>query len=180
MNILDLIIIIIFIGAFFRGYQQGLIRQLVNLLGFFVAILLSYSFSDEVSPFLQTYIPLPTFENSTLHMFSQTFQLHYMFYNALAFLLIFLAAKLVLSFGGAILHQVANLPGLKIVNRLSGAVVGLLQGVLIIIIIIHIITVMPWQDLKQFVEGSMISNYLLDLTPKLTEMLYSLWDTSTM
>lgn len=176
MNFLDLIIIIILFGAFIRGYQLGLIRQLINFLGFFIAILLAYRFSGTIAPYLQQYIPLPTFENSTMYMLSQNFQLYQMFYNAIAFFLIFIGAKIVLSIGGGILHQIANLPGLKLINRTSGAIIGIIQATLIIIISIHFVKVMPWDKANQFVEGSLITNLLLSYTPVLTELLYNLWN----
>jgi len=178
MNLLDLIIIIILFGALIRGYQLGLIRTLISFSAFFIAIFVAYRFSGTLSPYLQQYIPLPTFENSTLYMLSQSFQLHQMFYNAIAFFIIFIGIKIILSIGGGILHQIANLPGLKLINRSFGAIIGLAQATLIIIISIHFVKVMPWDKINNYVEGSIISNLLLDYTPVLTEFLYGLWNSN--
>lgn len=178
MNGLDLIIIIILIGSFIRGFQLGLIRQLIKLLGFFIAIFMAYRFSGELAPYLQEYIPAFEFKETSLFYFSQVFNLQNMFYNAIAFFLIFIITKFILQIGGSILNQIANLPVLATVNRLSGALIGLLQAILIVVIIIHVISVMPWQEMQIYVEGSSISEYLMKLTPILTTELYNLWNTS--
>ena len=178
MNILDFIIIIIIAGSVLRGYQLGLIRQLVNLFGFIIAIFIAYQFSSSLAPFLSEYIPAPSFDNPTLYMFSQTLHLENMFYNAIAFIILFIGIKLLLNFGGAILHQIANLPVLATINRFSGALIGFIQAVVLVIIIIHVITVMPWQQLQQYTQDSVISVYLMNLTPVITELLYEIWNSS--
>lgn len=178
MNALDIIIIIILFGSLIRGFQLGLIRQLIHFLGFFIALYMAYRFSGELAPYLQEKIPAPSFENSTIYMFSEVFQLENMFYSALAFFIIFVFSKLILNLGGQILHQIASLPGLKTVNRFSGGLLGLLQAVILTVLIIHVISVMPWLELQQYVEGSTIAQFMLGLTPIITEVLYNLWNTS--
>ncbi|OEF99336.1 hypothetical protein BHF71_01730 [Vulcanibacillus modesticaldus] len=179
MNVLDLIIIVVAAGSFLRGYKLGLIRQLINLFGFFIALIMAYRFSDDLALYLMDIIPTPYFENSTLYMFSEYFQLQNMFYSSLAFVIIFIISKILLNIGGAILNQIANLPGLATINRLTGAFIGLIQSTILIIILIHVITVMPWQELQQYVESSYISSFLMDITPVITEKLYELWNIST-
>ncbi len=179
MNVVDFIIVIIFIGAVFRGYQLGLIRQLIYFLGFFVAFYLAYQFSGTLSPLLEGVIPSPDFEKSSLYMFAQSFDLKSMYYNAIAFFLIFIGSKIVLTIGGHILHQIASLPGLATINRLFGAIVGLIQAGLIVIIVIHGITIMPWEELHRYIYTSTTATFLMHLTPSFTDMLYHLWNTST-
>jgi len=101
-----------------------------------------------------------------------------MFYNAIAFILLFFATKIALQIAGGILHQVASLPGLAIVNRLSGAVMGAVQGIILIIIVVSVISVMPWQGLDQYLASSSVSQFFLNLVPIFTELLYNLWNTT--
>ena len=172
---IDLVIIVLIAGAILRGFQLGLIRQLIHFLGFFIALFIAYQFSGMVTPYLQNYIPIPSFSQSTVYRFSETFQLPTLFYNAISFVLVFLGTKLLLNVGGAILHQIASLPGLAIVNRFSGAIVGFIQSILILIIVLNVVTVMPNTAINEFIHGSALSGYFLDLTPFLTEKLYHLW-----
>ncbi len=178
MNFLDLIIIVLVAGAILRGFQLGLIRQLIHFLGFFIALFMAYQFSSMVTPYLQNLIPTPSFSQSTIYRFSEAFQLPNLFYNALSFVLVFLGTKLILNIGGAILHQIASLPGLAIVNRFSGGIIGFIQMVFILIILLNVISVMPNTSIHQYVYGSLFSTYLLEFTPYLTETLYHLWNES--
>lgn len=178
MNIVDFILLVIFIGALIRGYRLGLIRQFIHFLGFFIAIYIAYQFSGELTPLLKNVIPSPDFEKSSLYLLTENFQLENMFYNALSFFIIFIAAKILLSVAGYFLDTIFNLPGLAIVNRFSGALVGIVQAALIVIILVHFISVMPWQNLHAYLYGSTIASYLLQFTPIITETLYQFWNSS--
>ncbi|TCS83516.1 CvpA family protein [Tepidibacillus fermentans] len=179
MNLLDLIIIFALVGSIMRGYQIGLIRQVIHFVGYFVAFFMAFHFSKDIVPWIQQIVPTPTFQQSSVRMFSDTFQLEVMFYHAIAFFLIFMLTKFVLNLGGAILHQVASLPGLAIVNQTLGATLGFIQMLLILIILVNILSVMPSLELNRWIEGSLFSQYIYKWTPMITKELYNLWNTST-
>lgn len=178
MNTLDIIIIIIVLLFMIKGYQAGLVRQVINLLGFLIAIFLAYKFSKDLAPYLEDIIPLPSFETSSLHIFSQYFNLQDMFYNAIAFLIIFIGVKILLSIALVVLDSVANLPGLAIINRSSGALIGLIEATIIIIILVNFIKIMPWANLQSYLETSSIATRILELTPMITEKIFILWDST--
>lgn len=178
MNILDIIIIIIVLLFMIKGYQAGLIRQVINLLGFLIAIFLAYKFSNDLSPYLEDIIPLPNFETSSLHIFSQYFNLQDMFYNAIAFIIIFVGVKILLSIVLVVLDSVANLPGLAIINRSSGALIGLIEAAIIIILLVNFMKIMPWANLQTYLETSLIATSILEVTPMITEKIFILWDST--
>ncbi|MFV9511130.1 CvpA family protein [Tepidibacillus sp. LV47] len=179
MNIVDLIILFLLITSLIRGYQMGLIRQMIHFVGYFVAFFVAYHFSEELVPWIKQIVPTPIFQQSSVRMFSKNFQLEGMFYHAISFFLLFMITKFALNLGGAILHQVASFPGIAIVNQTLGATVGLIQMLLILIILINIVSVIPSPKLNQWVEGSLFSQYLYSLTPMITKTLYNLWNSST-
>ena len=178
MNFLDLIILVLVIGSVMRGYKIGLIRQAIQFFGFFIAFFVAFQYSKELVPWVKQIIPTPTFQQSSIRMFQETFQLEIMFYNAIAFFIIFLLTKLFLQIGGAILHQVASLPGITIVNQTLGASVGFIQIALLLIILVNIVSVMPFSQLNQWTEGSLLVQYIYQMTPMVTDQLYDLWNTS--
>lgn len=51
----DLILVLLFLAAFIVGYMQGLIRQLLGVLIWFVAFALALTLRDPVGTFLQQY-----------------------------------------------------------------------------------------------------------------------------
>ncbi|WP_339060000.1 CvpA family protein [Tepidibacillus marianensis] len=178
MNVLDIIIIVILLGAIMRGYRIGFIRQIVHLFGYFVAFFIAYRFSNEIVPWIKNVVPAPTFQQSSMRMFSETFQLQTMFYHAIAFFILFMLVNIVLQIGGGILHQVASLPGLAIVNQTLGATIGFIQTFLILIILLNIVSVMPSPNIIRWIDGSLFAHYFYDWTPMITKELYKLWSTS--
>jgi len=176
MNVLDLILVVILIGSLIRGYQMGLIRQVINFLGFFIALFIAYRFSGDLAPYIESVIPTPSFEQSTLYMFSETFQLTTMFYNSIAFFIIFIMTKLLLQIGGAVLHQIASLPVLATINRFSGALLGFIQAFIMVLIILHIMSVMPTKGVQDTLNGSYTAKLMMNVSPIVTEALYELWN----
>ncbi len=176
MNILDIIIIVVLVIFMIKGYQSGLIKQTINLFGYIIAIFIAYKFYSDLAPYLEELIPLPSFETSSFYMFSQFFKLQDMFYNAISFIVIFIGVKILLYFALVVLDQIAKLPGLAMINRFSGALIGLVESVIIVILLVNFISIMPWGNLQSYLEGSYIANGILDLTPTITEKIYSLWN----
>lgn len=177
MNYVDVAILVILLLFAVRGYHSGLVNQLVNLFGFILALVAAYLFYGKLAPFLQGFIPFPEFQNPTLELFTKTFDLEVMFYNALAFVIIFVGVKLALWLLGAALNTVAKLPVISTMNNLLGLLVSLLQGFLIVLLLVNFATVIPIEGVEEQVAGSGISQKLLEITPGLTEKAYTIWNT---
>ncbi|MGD9677456.1 MAG: CvpA family protein [Vulcanibacillus sp.] len=178
MNILDIIIIVVVILFILKGYQAGLVKQIINFFGYIVALIVAYKYYWTLSPYLEAVIPLPSFETSSLYMFSEFFNWQDMFYNAIAFILIFIGVKILLAIILVILEQVVRIPGLAIINRTSGALIGLVESLIIVILLVNFISIMPWASMQTYIDGSIISNSILEFTPNLTEKIFSLWDST--
>jgi uncharacterized membrane protein required for colicin V production len=177
MNYLDVIILVVLLLFALRGYHSGFVKQLVNFFGFIIALVLAYLFYDKLAPLLRDWIPFPKFDNVTLELFSRTFNVEVMFYNALAFIIIFIAVKLILWILGMVLDAVASLPVISTINKISGLLLGLVQGFLIVLLLINFATVLPSDVAQTHIAESTISQAMLDITPGLTERAYNLWNT---
>lgn len=176
MNILDIIIIVIILLFVIKGYQTGLIRQIINLFGYIIAIFVAYKLYDDFAPYLEEFIPFPNFSDITFNMFSEIFKLQDMFYNAIAFIIIFIGIKLILFIVLNVLDQIAKLPVFAFVNRSLGVVLGLVEASIIIILLVNFLSIMPWDNLQTYLNESYIAIGILDLTPGITEKIYSLWN----
>ncbi len=176
MNILDIIIIVVVIFFMIKGYQAGLIRQIINLFGYVLAIFAAYKLYDDLAPYLEEVIPFPNLGDSALSMYTELFQLHNVFYNAIAFIIIFIGVKLALYFVLIILDQIAKLPGLAIVNKLLGVLIGLVEALIIVILLVNFVSIMPWDNLQTYLNESYIAMFILDATPGITEKIYGLWN----
>ncbi len=177
MNYVDVAILVILLLFALRGYHSGLVNQLVNLFGFVLALVAAYLFYGKLAPFLREFIPFPEFANPTLEFFTKSFDLEVMYYNAIAFVGIFIGVKLALWLLGAVLNTVAKLPVISTMNNLLGLGVSLLQGFLIVLLLVNFATVLPLESIQEQLAGSGISQKLLEITPGLTEKAYTIWNT---
>ncbi|MBO5364399.1 MAG: CvpA family protein [Clostridia bacterium] len=89
--------------------------------------------------------------------------------NGVSFLLILVLARILLFFAGKILHFVASLPVLGLVNRLAGMAIGLLEGLLIVCVLLAVCYVAPpLRDNKPLgyaIEQSMVTRSLYRSNP---------------
>ena len=106
-------------------------------------------------------IPLPdSMSDSGLPLFF----LEKPIYTALAFVLLFLVTRLLLSIVSNILTALAGLPVLAQINGLGGALVGFLKALLLIFVVVHLLQILPWDTGQEAVTGSSISQGILQLT----------------
>ena len=57
MNIIDVIIILLLLMGGIIGFKNGVIRQTVSFVGFFIVLILSYLLKDVVSGILYQFLP---------------------------------------------------------------------------------------------------------------------------
>jgi membrane protein required for colicin V production len=122
MNYLDVIVLIPVVWGCIRGFSKGLIIELATLVGMILGIMAAYYFSPQAGRFLEEYF---TFSDSALRVVS--------------YILIFLSVLLVSWIIGKIVTKVADLVMLGWLNKLLGAVFGLLKGVIIAAILLMVI-----------------------------------------
>ncbi len=142
MNYLDLIIglpVVLFAIAAFR---RGFIKELASLAALVLGVYLAVYFSDFVAGWLK-----------------QTFDIGHRWVFILAFLLIFIAVVLIVSFIGKMLNKLASLAALGIVNRLAGLVFGVLKGAVIMSVLILFLNMIDSKSQylhKDLKEGSLL------------------------
>lgn len=119
MNLVDIVILVI-LGIFLlKGVFRGLLREVCSLLGLVCGGLLAFYLHMPVAQWL-------------MEMFHWPAQLCV----TLGFLIIFLTTILIFGALGFLLHRFVSLPLLGGVNRLAGAVFGVLQGFLLLSLIL--------------------------------------------
>ena len=57
MNIIDIILILLLLMGGVIGFKNGVIRQTVSFVGFFIVVILSYFLKDFVSAILYKFVP---------------------------------------------------------------------------------------------------------------------------
>lgn len=121
MNYLDIISALLLAWFAYNGYRKGLIVEVASLAALILGVYAALYFSDVTADFLVEY-----FSMSTKYL------------SIIAFILTFLLVVITVVFVGRIVEKFVDLLLLGFLNKLTGAVFGLLKGALIISLIIWI------------------------------------------
>jgi uncharacterized membrane protein required for colicin V production len=176
LNTLDFIMLTLAAGGLIVGYWRGFIAQIVSLAGFFIAYIVAFQFYRDFAPVLQRTFALPASSSYQKYEFAvNILHLDTYIYNALAFALLFFGVKLALSVIGRLLHFIAKVPGLNFVNRWSGALLGIAEALLLIIISINVMTIIPSDGVQKLLSGSVFAPYLINHLPSFAGKLHDLW-----
>jgi uncharacterized membrane protein required for colicin V production len=175
-NVLDVIVAVIIAGAIFLGYYRGLVAQLVSIAGFFIAYVVAYLLYDEVADFLSRIMPLHALSSIEQYAFIiEGLNLDVYLYNAISFTLLFFVAKIGMSTLGSFLQLFTKMPGIKAINKWSGALLALLEAILILVIAVHVMTALPSPKLQVVLSESKSAAFVVENMPDAALKLKELW-----
>lgn len=149
MNYLDLFLIFILLIGGLNGLRQGLIRALVNLVGWFLAFVFAIKFYATTSVLFQWVSDIAWIQQVS------------------AFIAIVLAGVVITWFAGHLLQHVIKQIKLARINRLIGGVFGSSKSVVVILVVIH--TLAPWLSQSQTWQQSKLIHVLSPYTPVATK-----------
>lgn len=172
----DLIILALIAGGTLLGYIRGFVRSAVNLVSFFAAYYLAFKFYDDLAPKLKSWFPLTKFESYSHYSFlAEALKVDQVFYNAVAFGVIFFLTKFGLTWVGGFLDLFARLPIVATFNSFGGLLLGFLEVLLITIIAVNVAAVLPWKEANDQLSQSVIANYLIENVPIVADKLHEIW-----
>ena len=122
MNLLDLLILIPVVWVCIRGFSKGFILELTTLIGMILGVLAAFYLWKDLSGLLGQYFSLGP---SALKL--------------LSYALIFLTVLLIAWIIGKIITKAADLVMLGWLNKLLGAVFGLLKGVIVAALLLMLV-----------------------------------------
>jgi membrane protein required for colicin V production len=147
--IFDIICLLFFLFAMFRGYQQGLIRSLFTFTGSFIALVTAVLFSGY----------LKTLVSDTMHYDGR-------WLPALAFLIVFIAVIFLVKLLANMVESFAEIAMLGWFNKLAGLSVYLLLSILFLSAMIYFINIVG-SDLRSFVQPGYFYEILKPIVPSL-------------
>lgn len=115
MNWIDLIIGLLLVYAFYKGFKNGLILELTSLLALILGLFLAYSFSDRTAGILDRWVD-----------WSDTLL------SIVAFLLTFIVVVILINLIGKAISKLIGMIALGLVNKLAGGIFGLIKVLLLI------------------------------------------------
>ena len=175
---LSVIIVLVLLGSFFIGLRRGFILQLIHLTGFFVAITVAYLFYKQFANYIRLWIPYPQMANDddgVLSILAETINLENVYYNAIAFAILFFGTKIIMHIVGSMLDFVANLPILRTINGWLGGGLCFLEAYLILFILLHVGGIIPIEMIQNSIQSSLVATMMIDNTPFLSELMNGLW-----
>ncbi len=177
--IVNIIIIILLIGGFFTGYRNGFIRQLVVTLGYFLSFFVAYHYFSDLAPHL-SFIPYPgTDATDSVYKLLEVLHTEEAYYNAIAFIIIFLAAIIIVHMISSLIGNRTKIPVISQVNGLIGGVLGVIAIYLFIFVVLYLTAIFPAEWAENLIHSSSISEWILENTPILSERFYD-WMTGVL
>ena len=86
--------------------------------------------------------------------------------NAASYVLVFIAISIILAVVASVLNIISKLPGLKSLNRMAGAMIGVVEGFVIVWIFFILVSVLPGNEFMEKcnsnIEESSVLTYLYD------------------
>lgn len=179
MGILDVIIILLILMFGVVGYKKGVIKESVSLIGTILVFIVSYMFKGIVGNELCKFLPFFSFSGKLEGMVS----LNILLYQLVGFFLLFsllLGVYHLVMFAGKILQKIIDVTLiLTIPSKLSGLVVGLVKGYLIVLVGLLILVIpinnynlFSYSYLKDLIlyKTPIVSNYTKDITGSISEV----------
>lgn len=153
-SLIDLCVILLMLFFLVRGYQQGLIRQTLALLGLLIGLKVA---SDH-------FLYLSTFLETNLHM-------HEAMANIIGFTLILFVVVMVVNIVGVILCGLTKILFLSVFDRAIGAAIGFVKGGIVVYVLLLLIAQIPYHPIAVQLDKSIFARDVLSWTPYLQENL---------
>ncbi len=160
MSVIDIIIVVVFVGAIAYGLYKGLIAQLGSLGGVVLGVIACRVWGEEVSRWVGTILPDMASSSHTAAYVNTVIG------NVALFLAVFLLTVLI----AKLLKSLTNALSLGVFDRLLGAIFGLLKWFLVFSMLLNLWDVLfPGSSLIKSSEiaGGLAIKAILDLAPTL-------------
>lgn len=166
MNIIDAMIILIIILGAVIGFKNGVIRQAVSLVGFFLVVVLAFAFKNSLSVWMYEHLPFFNFWG----ILKGVTVINILLYEVIAFLILVglftILFKIVL-FAAKIIEKILEFTViLGIPSKILGLIVGAVEYYIFVFIFLYIVT-LPFFDTKS-VSESKYAMRILENTPILS------------
>lgn len=131
-TILDVILCVIVLCFVISGYRVGLVRSLIELVGYLVAVIASVVLANRLTGVVYTYF----FKLTAVDM------LNYAIAKVVTTAVIFVLLRLLVRTVATALDAVCRLPILHLANSVLGGVFGFLKGVLVVFLLCAVLQLM--------------------------------------
>ena len=173
---LDILILILLVAGLITGARRGLIVQLIHMTGFIIALIVAYTYYKPLAEKFVLWIPFPAVTSgSTLTIAVESLDLDQTFYRIIAFAIIFLAVKFALQLLASMFDFLKYMPILGFISNVAGAVLGVIEFYFIMFVLLYVFALLPIDFLQNLIANSILTGWMLEHTPILSEMVKNWW-----
>ena len=160
MSILDLSIAIIILLGLWRGWRLGLVKSMLSLFGWFIALVSATRLAHEVAPYMASFVDAPILQ------------------TALGFLTVVLVVVVMVHLVGFVARSTINGLKLGVLDQLFGAMAGAAKSLLVVLVIMSVVS--PLLVRTSMWQSSSLAPALLPYSPFAkqftTKMLGEAWE----
>ena len=168
MNVVDYIIIIILALSALKGFKEGLLPTIVNVVGTFLVFVIAFYLKGPISILLYENLPFLNFAG----IFKGVVAINILFYEAVAYGLTIVLLGIVFGIIKKIsvgLNRILSITlFLNLPSKILGALIGAIEGILISFILLFIGSVI--NTTTQYVKESKYSSIILNDIPILNNV----------
>ncbi|MCR6095581.1 CvpA family protein [Salipaludibacillus agaradhaerens] len=173
---LSVILFLALIISFFIGFRRGLILQILHIGGLIISFVVAYLYYEDVAHYIRLWIPFPQLsDNSGLTLLVEAFNVELVYYNGIAFVILFIITKILMQIVASLFDFIAHLPILNMLNGWLGGFLGFLEGLIIIVILLHLAALIQIEMVQTMLQNSSFAQMILDYTPIISNQLKELW-----
>lgn len=163
MNIVDYIIIIILVLCALKGFKQGMLPSIINFIGTFLIFIIAFYLKQPISTLMYENLPFLNFAG----IFKGVIAVNILFYEVIAYGITILILGII--FGivkkiSVVFDKILNATiVLTLPNKIIGAIVGALEGILFAFILLCIASMV--NTTTKYVNDSKYSGIILNNLP---------------
>lgn len=167
MNIVDILIIIVLILFALIGFNNGVIKSLIVLLGFVIVIVASYALKNIIGDFLVINLPFVVFG----HFLQGASALNVILYQAIAFVILLaifgLAYRFLVTLSGVFEKILRLTIILGIPSKIGGLIIGFIEGYIVVYFALFVLT-QPFLKID-ILNNSNFANKIINNSPIISD-----------
>ena len=174
------IIILLLILSIFSGARRGLVLQLVLTIGYAASFWFALNYYQMLSEYVEMFVPYPTPLSTSdnpfvLYGIELLFELDGPFYRGVSFVVLLFAGWLITRIVGGLFQALADIPVVRTVNAIGGAVLSFVVHYIGIFLILFVLSMMPIALIQDQFESSALAREIVTGTPELSQQVYDWW-----
>lgn len=167
MNIVDIVIICVFLISAYRGFKYGLVRSAVSLVGTILVFVLAYYLKNPLSVLMYERLPFFSFNG----IFSGITSINIILYEAISYIIclivLFVLLKVIIKVTGIVDKLINATIIFALPSKLIGLILKVLESYIYVFIILFVCFSIP--NLTSYLKTSTVASTIVSKTPILSK-----------